>query len=161
MFLKRLAPKRLTGNEPFSLDEGTLSHKVIGFWQWSTSDLISNATRGCLCPRSRYSGIWIILKWAFPSVLLSRLSGVRGVDHARRDADRKGAWPPDDEMWSLQENNRGHPGSHNREARRQDGATELRFIMRSTVKPGGKNWCVFSMYVFLYLTSSFFLRSSH
>jgi len=48
MLLKRLPPKKRTGSEPFSIRGRATDFTVFDFWQWSTSDLVSNATRGCL-----------------------------------------------------------------------------------------------------------------
>ena len=39
---------RLSGNELFTLGEQKLSFDLLSFWQWSSSDLVSNATRGRL-----------------------------------------------------------------------------------------------------------------
>lgn len=41
-----VAPK--TGDEPFHRDGETLAPKLIDFWRWSASALLSNATRGVL-----------------------------------------------------------------------------------------------------------------
>jgi hypothetical protein len=35
-----------TGNEPLTSNGEKLNHKLIEFWRWSSSDLLSNATRG-------------------------------------------------------------------------------------------------------------------
>lgn len=40
--------KRLGGGEPFHDGGRALGFDVLAFWQWSTSDLVSNATRGVL-----------------------------------------------------------------------------------------------------------------
>lgn len=48
MSLKRLSLKKRTGSEPFSIRGRATAFTVLDFWQWSTSDLVSNATRGCL-----------------------------------------------------------------------------------------------------------------
>ena len=37
-----------TGDEPFKLSGESLDHKLVDFWKWSVSDLVSNATRGIL-----------------------------------------------------------------------------------------------------------------
>lgn len=37
-----------TGNEPFTSNENNLGFNLIEFWQWSVSDILSNATRGIL-----------------------------------------------------------------------------------------------------------------
>ena len=46
--LGRLAIYRKTGNERFSAGNQDLGFDLAGFWQWSASDLVSNATRGVL-----------------------------------------------------------------------------------------------------------------
>ncbi len=45
--LSRKFPLRKLGNEPF-LDHHPLAMTLLDFWSWSTSDLLSNATRGVL-----------------------------------------------------------------------------------------------------------------
>lgn len=44
----QLTVKRKTGSEPFSDGPTTLGFTLLSFWQWSASDLISNALRGRL-----------------------------------------------------------------------------------------------------------------
>lgn len=44
----RLVPARKTGAERFHRDGRSLGFDLRGFWQWSASDLMSNATRGIL-----------------------------------------------------------------------------------------------------------------
>lgn len=46
----QLKPTRKSGDEHFYLYNQTqpLDFKLINFWQWSVSDLVSNATRGIL-----------------------------------------------------------------------------------------------------------------
>lgn len=44
--LGRIEPRRKTGDEMFHRNDESLSFDVRSFWQWSTSDLLSNATRG-------------------------------------------------------------------------------------------------------------------
>ena len=39
---------RRKGTEPFRDSEGSLGFDLLSFWQWSSSDLVSNATRGIL-----------------------------------------------------------------------------------------------------------------
>lgn len=46
--LGRLRPRRMTGDEPFRAGSTVLGFDLLGFWQWSCSDLVSNATRGVL-----------------------------------------------------------------------------------------------------------------
>jgi len=46
--LRRLRAPRLTGGERFRLAGKALDFGLLGFWQWSVSDLVSNATRGRL-----------------------------------------------------------------------------------------------------------------
>jgi hypothetical protein len=48
---KELGPisvNRKSGNEKFHRDGKSLGFDLLGFWQWATSDLLSNATRGIL-----------------------------------------------------------------------------------------------------------------
>jgi hypothetical protein len=44
----KLDVKKKEGSEKFILKRKELSYSVKDFWQWSTSDLVSNATRGML-----------------------------------------------------------------------------------------------------------------
>lgn len=46
--LGELTVHRLTGQEPFRLDDKLLDATVLQFWQWSSSDLVGNALRGVL-----------------------------------------------------------------------------------------------------------------
>jgi hypothetical protein len=49
--MKDLGPielERRAGHEPFHISGLTLGFDLLNFWQWSTSDLVSNATRGVL-----------------------------------------------------------------------------------------------------------------
>ena len=46
--LGKVIPTRQSGEEPFRNAGETLSFDVLSFWQWSASDLLSNATRGIL-----------------------------------------------------------------------------------------------------------------
>lgn len=39
---------RRTGDEQFALGDQTLPVDLLGFWQWSASDLLGNTMRGCL-----------------------------------------------------------------------------------------------------------------
>lgn len=39
---------RLSGNEPFRTSNEVLDTKLLSFWQWGFSDLVSNSTRGYL-----------------------------------------------------------------------------------------------------------------
>jgi hypothetical protein len=43
-----LVVKRKTGSEPFCLGTAPLGFTLLEFWQWSSSDLVSNALRGRL-----------------------------------------------------------------------------------------------------------------
>lgn len=43
-----LQTSRKSGNEQFSLHSESLDLRLSAFWQWSSSDLVSNATRGIL-----------------------------------------------------------------------------------------------------------------
>jgi hypothetical protein len=44
----RISHNRKTGAEPFECDGELLGFDLLSFWQWSTSDVISNVTRGRL-----------------------------------------------------------------------------------------------------------------
>jgi hypothetical protein len=44
----KLDVKKKEGNEKFISNRKESSYSVMDFWQWSTSDLVSNATRGML-----------------------------------------------------------------------------------------------------------------
>jgi len=44
----RLKINRKTGTERFRNEDKLLSFDLLNFWQWSASDLVSNATRGVL-----------------------------------------------------------------------------------------------------------------
>lgn len=44
--LKRLTINRKKGKEPFRVNGQDLDFDLLSFWQWSASDLVSNATRG-------------------------------------------------------------------------------------------------------------------
>jgi hypothetical protein len=46
--LGRLTIQRKNGSETFHRDGRPLEFDLLGFWQWSMSDLVSNATRGVL-----------------------------------------------------------------------------------------------------------------
>jgi hypothetical protein len=46
--LDRMAVRRRIGSEPFTDGEDNLKFDLLGFWQWSASDLVSNTTRGVL-----------------------------------------------------------------------------------------------------------------
>ena len=46
--LPRLKILRRTGEESIHCDGKSLGFKVLDFWRWSASDLVSNATRGVL-----------------------------------------------------------------------------------------------------------------
>jgi len=46
--LPRIVTRRKTGAEPFHDDAGPRDFTLHDFWSWSTSDLVSNATRGVL-----------------------------------------------------------------------------------------------------------------
>lgn len=43
-----LQPVRLTGTEPFHNNGHPCDFRMLDFWQWSQSDLVSNVTRGVL-----------------------------------------------------------------------------------------------------------------
>lgn len=46
--LRRIPQVRRTGNEPFCDGGCPLGFDLLSFWQWSASDVVSNATRGVL-----------------------------------------------------------------------------------------------------------------
>jgi hypothetical protein len=46
--LARIPPRRKSGDEAFREDATDLPFDLRGFWQWSASDLVSNATRDIL-----------------------------------------------------------------------------------------------------------------
>jgi hypothetical protein len=46
--LSKLNVKRKTGQEKFRLNDKPLNINLLGFWQWSASDLPSNTARGIL-----------------------------------------------------------------------------------------------------------------
>ena len=48
MDLSRLHPQPKSGSEPLHMDGAALPFTLLDFWRWSTSDLVSNATRGRL-----------------------------------------------------------------------------------------------------------------
>jgi hypothetical protein len=46
--LGAIEPKQRTGAEPFHAAGAALPFDMLGFWRWSFSDVVSNATRGVL-----------------------------------------------------------------------------------------------------------------
>jgi hypothetical protein len=48
MQFPRIKPRRKTGEERFRSGDGDAGFKLLDFWQWTTSDLVSNSTRGVL-----------------------------------------------------------------------------------------------------------------
>lgn len=44
--LQRLTITRKEGKEPFHINGNRLDFDLLSFWQWTASDLVSNATRG-------------------------------------------------------------------------------------------------------------------
>lgn len=46
--LGKIEVKRRSGNEPFHNDGQPLGFDLLCFWQWSSSDIVSNATRGII-----------------------------------------------------------------------------------------------------------------
>ena len=40
--------ERREGHDPFHVDGRALGFDLLSFWQWSSSDVVSNATRGVL-----------------------------------------------------------------------------------------------------------------
>lgn len=48
MSLPRITPTLRAGSEPIHRDGQASDYTLLDFWRWSTSDLVSNATRGVL-----------------------------------------------------------------------------------------------------------------
>jgi len=46
--LDAIETTRKAGSEPFHVNGVTLSHDLLSFWQWSSSELVGNALRGML-----------------------------------------------------------------------------------------------------------------
>jgi len=46
--LERLSITRKDGTEPFHINGNELDFDLLSFWQWSASDLVSNATKGII-----------------------------------------------------------------------------------------------------------------
>jgi hypothetical protein len=46
--LSRISPARRSGDEPLHSNGDSLGITLLDFWRWSSSDLVSNATRGVL-----------------------------------------------------------------------------------------------------------------
>jgi hypothetical protein len=46
--LQRLSVSRKEGKEPFHVNGKRLGFDLLSFWQWASSDLVSNATRGVI-----------------------------------------------------------------------------------------------------------------
>jgi len=46
--LSRICPIRRSGDEPLHSDGRSFGFTLLDFWRWSSSDLVSNATRGVL-----------------------------------------------------------------------------------------------------------------
>ena len=46
--LKELEITKRSGNEKFQNGSNNLDFNLLSFWQWSSSDVVSNATRGIL-----------------------------------------------------------------------------------------------------------------
>jgi len=46
--LDKINVEQKNGNELFTFNENSTNYKLIDFWKWSVSDLLSNATRGTL-----------------------------------------------------------------------------------------------------------------
>ena len=46
--LKALTTNRKSGSKPFHIDGSRLSVTLLNFWQWSSSEIVSNALRGML-----------------------------------------------------------------------------------------------------------------
>lgn len=46
MNLDAIKATRKTGNEQLTFNEKNVGHSLLEFWQWSVSDILSNATRG-------------------------------------------------------------------------------------------------------------------
>ncbi|MEI2689604.1 MAG: hypothetical protein V9H69_07780 [Anaerolineae bacterium] len=63
--LLRIYPVRRSGNEPLHSNGHSLGVTLLDFWRWSSSDLVSNATRG------------VLAEFIVASVLGIKLNGVR------------------------------------------------------------------------------------
>ena len=48
MQLGQIDIKRKTGQEKFKTESGEIGVRLLEFWQWATSDLLNNSTRGIL-----------------------------------------------------------------------------------------------------------------
>jgi len=48
MVVPQIVPKRKTGKENLTYNKNNQKASLIDFWKWSSSDLLSNATRGVL-----------------------------------------------------------------------------------------------------------------
>ncbi|MFN3195572.1 MAG: hypothetical protein ACE364_06475 [Chlorobiota bacterium] len=46
--LKQTNPETKSGNEEFTYIGKSINHRLLDFWKWSVSDLLSNSTRGIL-----------------------------------------------------------------------------------------------------------------
>ena len=46
--LKEIEITKLSGDEMFQHGSNKLDFNLLSFWQWSSSDVVSNATRGIL-----------------------------------------------------------------------------------------------------------------
>jgi len=67
--LKRISPQRKKGGERFRVGQAELDFDLHDFWCWSSSDLVSNATRGVLAEYlvARALGVaqgWVRDEWA-------------------------------------------------------------------------------------------------
>lgn len=56
----RLKVVRKTGDERFQYKGQPLDQTLLGFWRWSASDLVSNATRGILAEYIVASALGIV-----------------------------------------------------------------------------------------------------
>src|SRR5262245_24955734 len=72
----KLEIKRKTGLEQFHRQGQPLGFQLIDFWQWYSSDLASNATRGCLAEFIVASalglGRWVREEWSAVDLVTDR-----------------------------------------------------------------------------------------
>lgn len=109
--LGRLSPRRLSGAEAFRGGEGVPDFHVLDFWRWSSSDLVSNATRGVLAEYIVGKALGCRLEvrdeWApydpetpegygfeVKSALTSKAGGSRGSRRSRSRAGRRATGIP-------------------------------------------------------------------
>jgi len=77
--LDAIKPTRKTGNEKFHASHKVLDFDLLAFWQWSVSDLVSNATRGRLAEFlvARALGINVDVRDEWDAYDLETSSGIK------------------------------------------------------------------------------------